>query len=55
MPNSIDFYKGIFFDWEQLGVIACYIKDSQAVKKLFEYETCDDIIGRSVANLLIQR
>ena len=52
MPNSIDFYKGIFLDWEQLGVIARYIKGSGAVKK---YETCDDIIGSSVANLLVKR
>ena len=40
-------------NWEQLGVIVRYIKNSRPVEKLLEYVICDDIKGRSIATFLI--
>ena len=35
-------------NWEQLGVIVHYIKNSRPVEKLLEYASCDDIKGGSI-------
>ena len=40
-------------NWEQLGVVVPYLKNSKPVEKLLEYVDCDDIKGRSIANFLI--
>ena len=30
-------------NWEQLGIVMCYVRNCQAIEKLLEFAQCDDI------------
>ena len=40
-------------NWEQLGIVLRYVKDSVAVEKLIEYVKCHKIKGNTIAKLLV--
>ena len=40
-------------NWEQLGIVLRYVKDSVAVEKLIEYVKCHNINGNTITKLII--
>ena len=40
-------------NWEQLGIVVCYRKDSVPVEKLLEYVKCENIREATIADLII--
>ena len=40
-------------NWEQLGIVVCYVRNCQAIEKLLEFAQCDDIKGASIAEFII--
>ena len=40
-------------NWEQLGVVVCYVRNCQAIEKLLEFVQCDDVKGASIAGFII--
>ena len=40
-------------NWEQLGILLRYVKDSVAVEKLIEYVKCHNIKGNTITKLII--
>ena len=40
-------------NWEQLGILLRYVKDSVAVEKLIEYVKCHNINGNTITKLII--
>ena len=40
-------------NWEQLGIVARYVRNCEGIEKLLEFVQCDDIKGASIAEFII--
>ena len=41
-------------NWEQLGIVICYVYQQKTVERLIEYVKCDKIRDETIANLIIE-
>ena len=40
-------------NWEQLGIVICYVCQQKPAERLIEYVKCDNIRDETIANLII--
>ena len=41
-------------NWEQLGIVICYVYQQKPVERLMEYVKCDNIRDETIANLITE-
>ena len=41
-------------NWQQLGILICYVYHQKSVERLTEYVKCDNITDETIANLITE-